>query len=233
MISKKRHAFGLDVIGLFLAGLINTFLALPVAAVVLGPGTIALQSDLPTRVIWIAEHTARWQAGWLFWFAVTLSFAWSYFAIGRHLRSVLPWPMLAIGIAIIAASIDLVGVLVNLTVLPELSRSIVNNPANQAQLLQEFFGPMEYLANTLTNVAAFGLYSFAGLLLLPSLFSTPHYSRWLIWLGVIEWSIAIIATILLIIAPKYATGPLLLSFALYAPWVWGSAIWLLRKETSD
>jgi hypothetical protein len=89
---------------------------------------------------------------------------------------------------------------------------------------------MESLANALTNVTAFGLYSIAGLLLLPSVFATPSYPRWLAWLGVVEWGIALIATALLVIAPDFATGPLLISFSLYAPWVWGSAIWLLRNK---
>ncbi|MCP4422067.1 MAG: hypothetical protein GY805_36100, partial [Chloroflexi bacterium] len=88
----------------------------------------------------------------------------------------------------------------------------------------------ESLTNALTNVAAFGLYSFAGLLLLPATFATPDYPRWLAWLGVTEWGIAAVATVLLLSAPNLATGPLLISFALYAPWVWGSAVWLLRNQ---
>ncbi len=121
----KRSAGRLDILGLFLAGLINTFLALFVAGVVLGPGTAAVQSDLLLRVDWIAGHSLRWQGGWFFWFAVTLSFAWSFFAIGRHLKSDLPWASLAIGVAMIAAAVDLVGVLINMTVLPELAEALV------------------------------------------------------------------------------------------------------------
>ena len=92
------------------------------------------------------------------------------------------------------------------------------------------FQSMESLANASTNVAAFGLYSFVGLLLLPAVFATLSYPRWLAWLGAVEWGIAAIATGLLVFAPSLATGPLLVSFALYAPWVWGSAIWLLRRK---
>ena len=69
----------LDVAGLFLAGLINTFLALFVAGVILAPGTRASQPELLLRTDWIVENRLRWQSGWLFWFAVTLSFSWSYF----------------------------------------------------------------------------------------------------------------------------------------------------------
>ena len=96
--------------------------------------------------------------------------------------------------------------------------------------LQIIFHSTESLTNALTNVAAFGLYTVAGLLLLPAIFTTAHYPRWLAWLGSVEWGIAAFATMLLVIAPALATVPLLISFALYAPWVWGSAIWLYRTK---
>jgi hypothetical protein len=229
-LNKKRAALRLDALGLFLAGLINTFLALFDAGIILGPGTIAQQPDLLLRADWIAGHALRWQAGWLFWFAVTLSFAWSYFALGRHLDAALPWPSLAIGVALIAAAVDLVGVLINMTVLPQLAEGLISVPAGPEPALQVVFQSTESLTNALTNVAAFGLYSFAGLLLLPAVFATPDYPRWLAWLGGIEWGIAALATALLVLAPGLATGPLLVSFALYAPWVWGSALWLLRRK---
>ena len=217
-----RAALRVDALGLILAGLINTFLASADAGLILAPGTATAQPDLLLRIQWVAENTLRWQAGWLFWFAVTLSFSWSYYALGRHLDNSLPWRNLAVGLALIAAAVDIVGVLINMVVLPTL--------ASDLSTTQSLFLAMEKMANALTNVAAFGLYSFAGLLLLPAIFSTKNYPNWLRWLGVIEWSIASIATVLLIIASHIATIPLLISFALYAPWVWGSAFWLLRKE---
>jgi hypothetical protein len=96
-------------------------------------------------------------------------------------------------------------------------------------VLQVLFRSLESLANALTNVVAFGLYSFAGLLLLPALFSTLSYPRWLAWRGGAELGIAGIATAFLVLARGLATVPLLVSFALYAPWVWGSALWLRRR----
>ncbi len=221
MEPTQRAAIRLDALGLFLAGLINTFLALLDAGLVLGPGTATQQPDLIQRAAWIAANTSHWQAGWLFWFAVTLSFAWSYYALGRHLGGARPWRALAIGLALIAAAVDIVGVLVNLTVLPALAM----DPS-----VRIVFQAMESLANALTNVAAFGLYSVAGLLLLPAVFATPGYPRALAWLGTAEWTISALATALLVAAPGLATGPLLLGFALYAPWVWASGLWLLRRK---
>lgn len=226
----KRAAVRLDVLGLLLAGLINTFLALLDATLVFGPGTPTSQPDLLARAAWIADHTLRWQGGWLFWFAVTLSFAWSFYALGRHLDGSRPWRGLAIGVAVIAAAVDLVGVLVNLTVLPALARALSGAPAGPDPALLVVFGSVESLSNALTNVAAFGLYSLAGLLILPSAFATRHYWRWLAWLGVAEWGLGAVASVLLVVAPTLALGPMLLSFALYAPWVWGSALWLWRNR---
>jgi hypothetical protein len=231
MTSKDRRISArLDVLGLFLAGLINTFLALLVAGVILGPGASTQQPDLLLRAAWIAKNTLRWQGRWLFWFAVTLSFSWSYYALGRHMDARRPWRSLAIALALIAAAVDIVGVLVNLVVLPELAYALTYTSASSDAGLQVVFQAMESLAYALTNVAAFGLYSLAGLLLLPAVFVTPGYPRWLAWLGAAEWGIAAFATGLLVLAPDLATGPLLVSFALYAPWVWGSALWLLRGK---
>ena len=231
--TKKRTGLRLDALGLFLAGLINTFLALFDAGVILGPGTATGQPDMFMRASWIADHILRWQGGWLFWFAVTLSFSWSYYALGRHLKGARPWRSLAIGLALVAAAVDIVGILVNLTVLPELARALSYSPVDADRALIAVFQSMENFAKALTNVSAFGLYSVAGLLLMPAVFATPNYPRWLAWLGAVEWSVAVLATVLLVFVPGLATGPLLLSFALYAPWVWGSGVWLLRGKQID
>lgn len=223
----SRANIRLDILGLFLAGLNNTFLAFLVAIFIHGPGTISSQPDLLQRASWIAEHSLLWKAGWFFWFIPTLTFSWSYYALGRHLDAARQWRNLAIGVALIAAAVDIVGVLLNLTVLPELAGELANpNPT-----LEVLFLSMEKLANNLTNIGGFGLYSLAGILILPAVIATPDFPRWLTWLGVLEWGISIIATGLLVIAPSLAIVPLLVSFLLYAPWVWGSAWWLWNRQS--
>jgi hypothetical protein len=230
---KFRTSFAeirLDVLGLFLAGLNNTFLALFVAVVIHGPGTIAQESELMMRANWITENIILWKAGWLFWFAPTLSFSWSYYALGRNLDSPRQWYNLAIGVALIAAAVDIVGIMVNLTVLPELASELVATIASPDLTMQSVFLSMEKIANNLTNVAGYGLYSLAGILLLPAVFATPDFPRLLLWVGVAEWTISCIATAMLVLVPSHAIIPLVISFALYAPWVWGSAWWLLRRK---
>jgi hypothetical protein len=66
--------------------------------------------------------------------------------------------------------------------------------------LQVVFHTMESLANVLINVADLGLYSLAGLVLLPAVLATPGYPRWLAWLDAMEWGIA---TALLVFAPGW------------------------------
>jgi len=232
MIKNIKQSIRLDVLGLFLAGLNNTFLALAVAVLIHGPGTASSQPDLMLRALWITEQSGIWKAGWLFWFIPTLTFSWSYFALGRHLNSSRQWRNLAIGVALIAAAVDIVGVLVNLTVLPTLAEGLTYAAANPDPTLQTTFLAVEKLANTLTNIGGFGLYSIAGVLILPAALNTDDFPKWLAWLGIAEWGISIIATGLLIIQPELATLPLVISFALYAPWVWGSALWLIRRNRS-
>lgn len=227
MGNTNRAAIRLDILGLFLAGLNNTFLALLVAVFIHGPGTTANQPDLLLRASWIAENPQLWRLGWLFWFAPTLSFSWSYFALGRNLDAARHWRNLAIGVAIIAAAVDIVGVLVNMTVLPELAQGLVYSSDTALKVI---FAAMEKLANNLTNVGGYGLYTLAGLLILPSVYATQDYPRWLAHLGAAEWGISSIAIALLIFAPALATIPLVISFLFYAPWVWGSALWLHRRK---
>lgn len=227
---NSRNSIRVDALGLFLAGFNNTILALLVAVFIHGPGTAANQPDLLQRVSYIAENTQLWKMGWLFWFAPTLTFSWSYFALGRNLDSPRGWKNLAIGVALIAAAVDIVGVLVNLTVLPGMALDLAYAGAGSDPTLQSVFLAMERIANSLTNIGGFGLYSLAGILILPAVFATENYPRLLAWLGLAEWGISIIATGLLIGAPDLATIPLVVSFLLYAPWVWGSALWLLRGK---
>ena len=224
-----KKSIRLDVIGLFLAGFNNTILALLVAVFVHGPGTTANQPDLMLRVAYIAENMGLWKAGWIFWFLPTLSFSWSYFALGRHLDASETWRDLAIGLAIMAAAVDVIGILLNFTVLPELANALAYSPDANLQIL---FGSMEKLANNLTNVGGFGLYSLAGILLLPAAFATPGFWRPLAWLGVFEWVLSMLATVLLVLSPELATIPLVISFLFYAPWVWGGALWLVRRDPS-
>ena len=122
------------------------------------------------------------------------------------------------------------GVLVNMIALPELAAALATNFSNPDPTLQIVFQSLENLANSLTNLGGYGLYSLAGILILPAVFRTDGFPRWLAWLGIAEWGISILATGLLVFSPGLATIPLMASFLLYAPWVWGSALWLIREN---
>jgi hypothetical protein len=217
----------LDIAGLVIAGIINSLIAPATAGLVLAAGMIGQGGDLAARSTSVAANPAQWQWGWSVWFFVTLSFAWSYYALARHLGGARQWRDLSVGVAVIAAAVDLVGILVYIVILPPLAQGIQSADVGTGALTYASF---ESLAYALTNVGAFGFYTIAGLLLLPATFATTRYPRWLAWLGVILWGISALATALLIFAPYIATPPLVISILLFGPWVWGSAWWIWRKR---
>jgi len=211
----------LDAAGLVLAGLVNTILAQVDYALLFKRGTVGSGRSLGDRAHWIAAHGARWKAGWSFWIVVTTTFAWSYFALGRHLRRQPAWAALAVGLALIAAAVDLVGVVANIAVVPELADHGGGDGFRGAQLL----------AHALTDIAAFGLYAVAGLLLLPALRSTPTVPRALLWLGAAEWGVSAVAAGLLAFDAPGGRALAGVGFLLYGPWVWLGASWVLQAPS--
>lgn len=208
----------LDVLVLGIAGLVNTVLAPLDFGLVLEPGTLPGEDSASARAQWIADHTSRWEAGWSFWFVVTLTFAWSFFALGRHLDARREWVRLALAVALLAAAVDLVGIVVNLSAVPDLA------PGGDSDVLYA----AQTIAHALTDIAAFGLYSLAGLALLPALFATRAYPRRLAWLAAGEWGVSAVATVLLALDATGAETVAGIGFLLYGPWVWLSAAWLAR-----
>lgn len=225
-----NNARWLDLTGLISAGIINSLIAPATAGLVLSGGMIAQQPDLLSRLTWVANHALTWQLGWSVWFLVTTTFAWSYYAVARHLGGAQQWRHLSVGLAVVAAAVDLVGVILYVAVLAPLAQSIQALDALNAQLAALTYGGFESLAYGLTNVGAFGLYTVAGLLILPAAFATPEHPRWLAWLGVILWGISALATLLLVFAPALATVLLVFSILLFGPWVWAYAWWIWRKD---
>jgi hypothetical protein len=211
----------LDALGLVIAGVANTILAPIDYAALIEPGSVAHGGAVADRARWIAAHTSRWQGGWAFWFVVTLSFAWAFFALANNVERRGPEVQLALALAVIAAAVDCVGIVTNLAAVP----AAAGGEGETFHVVQE-------LGRALTDVAAFGLYSLAGLVLLPALASTRGYPRWLLGLGALEWGVAAIATVLLALqAPGAAAATALASaaFVLYAPWAWANAWWVLRR----
>jgi hypothetical protein len=211
----------LDALGLVLAGVANTILAPIDFAALIDRGSLAHGGAVADRAQWIAAHTSRWQGGWAFWFVVTLSFAWAFFALANHVERRGPELQLALALAVIGAAVDCVGIVTNLAAVP-----------TAADSGGETFRVVQELARALTDVAAFGLYALAGLVLLPVLASTRAYPRWLLGLAALEWGVAAIATVLLAVqAPGAAAATALAgaAFVLYAPWAWANAWWVLRR----
>jgi len=203
-----------DVLALLCAGAVN-LLAGADAALVLDDGLRREGSDPAARAAWIADHAARWQAGSSFWFVVTLTFAWSFYALARHLGGAPQWRHLAVGVALVAAAVDIVGIVVALAVVPDAT----GDPAT--------FRAAEGLAHGLTAVTAYGLYTVAGLLLLPGAFATPSYRR-LGLVAAVLWGLSALATALLAFDAPGLSVVFGLALVLYAAWAWASAAWVAR-----
>jgi hypothetical protein len=225
LVKKEPH--WLDIAGLGLAGLVNTVLTPLDQFLLLSPGTVANGNNLAARSAWLAGHQVQWQSGWLFYFVVTLTFAWSYYALARNLDGPRPWKDLAVGLSLIAAAIDMVGFILNFAALPPLAANYQAASGLERAGSENLLETVDSLAYAFTYVAAFGLYSLAGLLLIRPSFATSSYPRWLAWVGVAEWTCSALTTLLLIISPTFPSVPIFISILFYAPWVWGSMWWLL------
>jgi hypothetical protein len=214
----------LDVAALVVAGLVDLLAGID-GGLVLKEGSLTAGGDLAGRSEWIADHTARWQAGWAFWFVVTTTFAWAFYALARNLGGPRQWRDLAVGAALLAAAVDVVGIVLNIAVLPDLAGRL-----QEGEALEATYSSVETLAQALTDVTAYGLYTVAGLLLLPAVFATRGYPRGLAWLGVVLWAVSALATVLLATDAAPATAVFAVALLLYPPWVWGSAWWLARTR---
>jgi hypothetical protein len=223
--ADDRGARRLDVLALVVAGTVD-LLAGADGGLVLKPGALTSGGDLAGRSHWIADHTARWQAGWAFWFVVTTTFAWGFYALARNLGGSRQWRDLAVGVALLAAAVDLVGIVLNLAVLPDLAASYQGSAGAVKSSTAVTYSSVETLTQALTDIAAFGLYTAAGLLLLPALFATPAYPLRLAWLAALLWGVSVVATLLLALDAPGATAVFALALLLYAPWVWASAWWV-------
>jgi hypothetical protein len=218
----EREQARLDAVALVVAGGIDLLAGVD-GGLILSDGTITSGGDLQSRLAWVSEHTARWQAGWAFWFVVTTTFAWSFYALARNLHGRPQWKRLAVGAALLAAAVDVVGIAVNLAVLPNLADGAAG--ARLGGPITTYSG-FESLAHALTDVTAYGFYTLAGLLLIPGLFSTPGYPRALAWLGVVLWGVSVPAAALLAFGAPGAGALFTVSLLLYPAWVWGGAWWL-------
>jgi hypothetical protein len=222
MTAEPSRARRLDVLALVVAGVVDLLAGVD-GGLVLADGSLTAGGDLAGRSEWVAEHTARWQAGWSFWFVVTTTFALGFYALARNLGGARQWRDLAVGVALLAAAVDIVGIVLNIAVVPDVAARLQAGEATQAT-----YSSVETLAQALTDITAFGLYTVAGLLLLPAVFATRTYPRALAWLAVVLWVLSAVATLLLAFDAGGATAVFSVALVLYAPWVWASAWWLAR-----
>jgi hypothetical protein len=227
LAAGRRRIPRLDVVALVTAGVVDLAAGAD-AGLLLSDGTLSgSSSELAERARWIAGNTAQWQAGWAFWFVVTTTFAWAFYALARNLDGSGHLRDLVVGAALLAAAVDIVGIVLNIAVLPDLAGD--HEELGSDALLAATYSSVETLAQALTDIAAYGLYTTAGLLILPALFATRSYPRRLAWLGAVLWGVSAVVTVLLATDGPGATALFAVALLLYPLWVWGSARWLMVK----
>ena len=146
---------------------------------------------------------------------VTTTFAWAFYALARNLGGAPQWRALAVGAALLAAAVDIVGIVLNLAVLPDLAGGSADT-----------YAAVETLSQALTDITAYGLYTLAGLLLLPALWATRSYPGGLAWLALLLWTVSAVATALLAFDAPGKAPVFAVALLLYPAWVWSSAWWL-------
>jgi hypothetical protein len=209
-----------DVAALVAAGAL-ALLAGADAELVLAPGARSSDSGLGTRAAWVAEHAARWQAGWAFWVPVLLAFAWGLWALARHLLG--GWRGPAVGATLLATSLGAVGAVLAVAAVPGLARAFAAGSVPAAG-----YAAADNAVHALVDVAAAGLYALGGLLLLPAMVTTPGYPRALTRLAAGMWALLALAALCWVVARDVAPALRGLGLLLYAGWAWASAGWLAR-----
>ena len=76
------------------------------------------------------------------------------------------------GAALLAAAVDVVGIVINIAVLPDLARELQHLRGAARDAVLVYYSAAETLAQALTDMTAFGLYTVAGLLVVPAVFAT-------------------------------------------------------------
>jgi hypothetical protein len=211
-----------DVVALVAAGALG-LLAGADAELLLAPGARSGGSGLGTRAAWVADHMARWQAGWTFWVPALLTFAWALWALARHLLGA--WRAPAIGATLLATSLGMVGAVLAVAVVPGVARAYADGAAPAAA-----YAAADSAVHALVDVAAAGLYALGGLLLVAAMAVTPGYPRALTRLAAGLWALIALAALCWVVAPDVAPGLRGVGLLLYAAWAWASAGWLARLD---
>jgi hypothetical protein len=211
-----------DVVALVAAGALG-LLAGADAELLLAPGARAGDAGLGTRATWIADHAARWQAGWVFWVPVLLVFAWALWALARHLVG--DWRAPAVAATLLATSLGAVGAVLAVAVVPGLARAYTAGAAPASS-----YAAAADAVHALVDVAAAGLYALGGLLLVPAMVSTPGYPRVLTRLAAVLWALLALAALFWVVAPDVAPALRGVGLLVYAAWTWASAGWLARLD---
>lgn len=137
--------------------------------------------DVSSRLVYLSEHTQRWQFGWLTWMTSAIGLLTFCILIAQHIPHGL---MRTLGITLVAIGIapDISAEMLYAFVLPD-----IQNP--------ETFLLLDRLAMLLTGFVGNGAYCLGGLLLNLALFRNQTLSRHMLYFGLPSWLIGLLISI--------------------------------------
>jgi hypothetical protein len=169
--ARLRHA----ATAAYIAAAVNLAAGL-VMLLVLRHGIPAGESDLSTRIDYIAEHMTIWRIGWLVWNLAAISLLGFYVALAEHWRQKAP---ILCGLALLCAAAGLAADLGAETILAAVSPGLHG----------ESFAVVESVAVSLTGYLGNGLYAVAGILLTVA--GRLELPSGLLWLAAAVWTAAL------------------------------------------
>jgi len=161
---------------------------------------LAIGTPFITRALFLSEHTALWQLGWLNWMIAALGLL--LFCV--YLLDYLPrTPLRRFAILLVAIGIgpDIIAEVLFAFVLPPLLQ--IDQPA-------ALFMTLEQIAMQLTGTVGNGFYNLGGLLLNLLLFANARIPRLLILAGLPAWlfglALSVATALQAVLAATFLTG---------------------------
>ncbi len=219
-------------VALILAVALN-LIPLAYTGLLLAPGTVAGAGGDDARLRFIAAHTSVWVAGWTMWMGGSLGLLLSIWALARVFadRSAAGVLLhLAVPMATIAATADMIGDSLQVGALPTIAAYYVALPVtSDSTTIRFLFHLCDRLITVLSGVVGNTGYFVAGALVTIALARVANFPTWIIWLGALAWLVTLAATpaayyldsVLPMIIPVVVAAALFL----YSAWLGAILLW--------
>lgn len=219
-------------LALFVAVALN-LIPLAFTGLFLAPGTVAGGSDTD-RMRFIAAHQGLWVTGWSLWMGGSMGLLLSIWTISRafaHRTRAVELMRFAVPLAIVAATVDIVGDALQVGVLPPIAERYVALAATGAAPATEafLFHLSDQLIMVLSGIVRNTGYGIAGVLVTVALARAMSFPVWITVLGGVAWAVTFLATPA-VFFPAIVPATVASALLLYAVWLVAVALWGLGRE---